>query len=207
VMISDRVQEHFRPMVRIDQTEETLALHAGPIVLAFRFDGQRWPHSIAIGERLVASSVEWLPERDDPRRVVSPAYQQLSRQASGEAEQVLLLGQWGHHHFSSVFTIHEDAGDVSIAVDVALRNRADLESFGATYLLPIGAACLIEAGPSAIVWAIDDSIGGRLAFETAQPVLAEAGRSGTYVQALAPFGPEKSTHRLSYRWRWLADND
>lgn len=199
-------QEHRRPMLGIDQTEESLAFSTGTIRLAFRFESGRWPHELSVGGRLLASSVEWLPERDDPARVVSPAYQQLLRQTRAEGEQALLLGQWGHHHFSGVFTIGEDSGNVSIAVDVALRNRADLASFGATYLLPIGSAHLIEAGPGAIVWGLDGPARGQLCFEASHPVLAEAGRSGTFVQALAPLGAGNGTHRLTYRWRWLPDN-
>ncbi len=97
-------------MVRIDDTEETLGLIAGPIRLAFQFDGCRWSHYLAVGERVLASSVEWLPERDAPTRVVSPAYQQVSRQTGSAGDQALLLGQWGHHHFSGVFTAREEGG-------------------------------------------------------------------------------------------------
>jgi len=37
--------------------------------------------------------------------------------------------------------------------------------------------------------------------------LAEAGRNGTRVQAVAKLEPGASTHRLRYRWHWKAGTD
>ncbi len=196
-------------MTQIVQNDDEVALVASPIRFAFRWDGRRWTHELGAGGRTLASSVEWDPERDDPTRVVSPAYQQLSQQVGPSGAQVLLVGQWGPHHCSAVFTLIEGLTGVVVEADVAVRTRAPLHAMASTYLVHLTSSDLAAAGPSAIQWNIDSMPSGVLRFESAGPVegpmrvgLAEAGRRATRVQASAEVDASQATQRLQYRWCW-----
>src|SRR5437016_4823086 len=120
-------------MPQIAQTDDVLSIEAAPLRLAFRWDGLRWRHELLAADRRLASSVEWDSERDDPTRVVSPAFQQLSLQEAPAGPQALLVGQWGNHHCSGVFTVTEDHGGAAITVDVAVRSRSGLRALASTY--------------------------------------------------------------------------
>jgi hypothetical protein len=198
-------------MAQIVQTDDEFTIVAPPIRLVFRWDGRRWAHELSSGGRVIASSVEWEPERDDPSRVVSPAYQQVSPHMGSERAGALLVGQWGPHHGSAVFTVSDDENGVVIAADVAVRSRSVLEVLACTYTVHLSSSDLIDASPSAIDWRLDEPPGGRLRFETSQRNgtgrvgLAEAGRRSTRVQASAEIVAGTATRRLEYRWRWFPD--
>ena len=188
------------------QTDDTLAVSAPPVRLTFRWDGRRWSHGLNVGAVQVASSVEFEPGRDDPARAVSPAYQQASLQEQTGLARVLLVGQWGPHHGSAVFTVGDEPGGVAVEADVAIRSRAGLNVLAATYTVNRASGDLTDADPAAIFWTLDDAPGGRLGFEAVGAAwvgLAEAGRRLTRVQAGAEVVAGASTHRLVYRWRWL----
>lgn len=188
------------------QTDDTLTVSAPPVRLTFRWDGRRWAHGLDLGGGPVAASVEFEPGRDDPARAVSPAYQQASLQEEPDLARVLLVGQWGPHHGSAVFTVRDEPGGVAVEADVAVRSRAGLLALAATYTVNRASGDLIDADPAAIFWSMDDPPGGRLSFEAVAASwvgLAEAGRRLTRVQAGSEVVPGASTHRLVYRWRWL----
>jgi hypothetical protein len=189
------------------QTDDELTFVAPPLRLTFRWDGRRWSHELAVSGRTVASSLEWEPGRDDPARVISPSYQQLSFQESEGGRQGLLVGQWGHHHGSAVFGVNEAASGVVVDVDVAVRSRAPLLALASTYLVDLTSSDLTDAGPSSVVWEFAPApAGGWLRFEADEPWrvgLAEAGRRATRVQATAEVAPTTATHRLRYRWNWV----
>jgi hypothetical protein len=180
--------------------------------LSFLRDGDRWAHAVAVGagdDTLlagIASSVEGDPARDEPARVVSPAYQDVQPHSSEGNVCALLTGQSTPHHFSAVVTARRDGPSVSIAVDIADRCRSPVEVLAATYLVPLGSGDLIDAGPGRVVWGGDGLGQGRLEFTTAggadAVAMAEAGRRATRVQALARLVPSTYTHRLFYSWRW-----
>jgi hypothetical protein len=200
-------------MSEILQSEDACTLSAHSIRLLFVWDGTRWTHRIETGDLLLASSVEWEPGLGDPTRVVSPAFQQMSIQQQGDSSRALLVGQWGHHHFSGVFTLSSDgSGMVLIEADVAVRTRGTLEALASTYRVGLTSSDLIDADHSAIEWAVDSGSPGRLRFEAgAAPSMrvsmAEAGRRMTRVQANAPLvSGTAATHRLLYRWRWISDS-
>jgi hypothetical protein len=193
-------------MTQIVQNDAELALVAPPIRFAFRWDGVRWSHVLDAGGRTLASSVEGDPDRDDPTRVVSPAYQQASAREGPAGAQALLVGQWGPHHCSAVFTLTEAGSAVVVEADVAVRSRAKLHALASTYVVHLTSSDLATAGPSAIDWNVD---AGRLRFEPAGPAggamrvgLAEAGRRATRVQATAAVDAAQATQRLHYRWCW-----
>ena len=194
---------------------------AGTVTLTFRRVGDRWAHSIqdTRGDheddprrgstyRMHAVTLEGDPARDDPARVVSPAYQDFQFQRSGAIVQALLVGQSGPHHFSAVFAVEDrERGGAMITVDVADRCRAPVEALASTYTVNATSGELVEAGPSLVSWDLGREGFGtdRLTFGAvapAQVAMAEAGRRATQVQALA--GPESasSTRRLRYYWHW-----
>ena len=180
--------------------------------LTFEWTGDRWAHSLewdrpgSIIARSVESDAE--RERDEPDRIVSPAYQQLGFQRDGARVQALLVGQSGPHHFSAAFTVRETGGTTAVEVDVADRCRSKVSDLACTYALSLTSSDLRDAGPSRIDWERD---GSRLTFESAEPparlALAEAGRNATRVQALASIRPETATQRWAYRWALGNDRD
>jgi hypothetical protein len=194
-------------MARIVQTDDDLTVDAPPLRLTFRWDGRRWSHALDVGGRVVASSVEFEPERDDPDRPVSPAYQQLTGQEEPGVARALLVGQWGPHHGSAVFSASDGPEGVVVEADVAVRSRTPLQSLAATYLAGFTSGDLADADPGGVVWDLAGTCSGRLRFEPGGPScrvsLAEAGRAATRVQASAELAPGAANQRLLYRWVWL----
>jgi hypothetical protein len=180
--------------------------------LTFLRVGERWSHALAVGagdQRLlagIAATVEGEPARDNPARVISPAYQDVQPHFNEGEVCALLTGQSIPHHFSAVVTARRVGPSVEIAVDIADRCRAPVEVLAATYLVQLGSSDLIDAGTDCIVWGGDALGRGRLEFTTSGGVgsvaLAEAGRRATRVQALARLDPTTYTQRLFYSWRW-----
>ncbi len=192
-------------MIQVVESEGQCAIVAGPLRLVFEWDRDRWSHRVLISEVLLAESLEMNPERDDPTRVVSPPYQQLSHQRSNDGVQALLVGQWGHHHCSGVFTVEEVESEFSIKVDVAVRTRAELNGLAATYVVFRTSSDLIDADTSGVVWGLDSPERTRLRFGVDPPGLvglAEAGRQATTVQASSRLVLGPSTQRLFYHWQW-----
>ena len=188
--------------------DETRAFDAPPLRLTFRWDGARWSHGLAVSGRTIATSVESDPDRGDPDRAVSPAYQQLLDQESDAGTQALLVGQWGRHHGSVVFTLSATESAASVAADLAVRSGGALAFLAATYLVDLASGDLVDAGPSGIVWSLGGPEPGRLRFEPAAGAtvgLAEAGRRATRVQVLSEVTTGRNTHRFGYSWCWERD--
>ncbi|HWE36286.1 MAG TPA: hypothetical protein VG406_06910 [Isosphaeraceae bacterium] len=192
-----------------DPNDVRWQVRAPGLVVEFHRLGDRWTHDVAVGPRgapaVVAVAVEADAERDGPTRVVSPTYQELDFERGADRVGALLLGQAGPHHFSAVFAVWEDPGQVGVVVDVADRCRVPVESLACTYRLDLPAAALRSADPGAIAW---DLPGGRLEFmakEPARVAVAEAGRRGTLVQAEAGIDSKSHTQRCLYRWLWTPD--
>ncbi len=193
-------------MIRIDQTEESSAVVAGPIRLTFRYDGHRWSHELSAQGRPLAASFEMESGRDDPALVITPAYQHLTYQEVDRGVQALLVGQWGSNHCSGVFTVHEQDGAVSIEVDVAVRSRGGVEAAGATYLVYRTTGDLREAVPTAVSWDVDGERPALLRIEAGESGalgVAEGGRQACRVQVSRPPTLGSATQRFSYCWRWL----
>jgi hypothetical protein len=179
--------------------------------LELRHTGDRWTHGISIAAGparpfvLVAASVEGDLAHPDPRRVVSPVYQDLRDHAVPEGECVLLTGQATPHHFSAVLTARCDGPSAVVAVDAADRCRGPIDALAATYVLPLGSSALVDATADQIVWGGAALGDGRLELAVGAAgtlALAEGGRQATRVQALARLAPETHTQRLIYCWRW-----
>ena len=188
------------------ERDDSAALSAGPLHLAFRFDGTRWAHTLCVSDTLVASSLEWESGRDDLERMISPPYQQLAMNANGPNPNAMLLGQWGKHHGSGTFVVTETFPGAVIDVDVAVRTQAALTAMACTYCVNLTSSALIQADDRAIVWSLPDGPRGVLSFEAgsdaAHVIVAEAGRAGTTVQVTGPANGGTATRRLQYRWRW-----
>lgn len=196
-----------RPGLELDGSGDRVAIEGSGLRFTFRRRGDRWEHALALGEGFggVASSVEGDSTRDDPARVVSPAYQDIQRHADDPAIVLLLTGQSGPHHYSAVVTARRDGPSLVVELDVADRCRAAIEVLAATYLVRLGSNSLVDAGPDRVVWGGDELGQGRLEFAadaSDSVALAEAGRCATRVQALARIVPSTHTQRLYYRWRW-----
>jgi hypothetical protein len=197
---------------------------AGAFRLAFSWTGDRWAHSLEhqgpgkTSHRVLAISVEGDPARDDPTRVVSPAYQDLQFQEKGSTMLALLVGQSGPHHFSAVFDLEEQVGEkpagwpherrpltIEIKIDVADRCRGPVDALAATYTVDARSGDLAHAHSSVCAW---DFGPDRLVFEAIDPArvsLAEAGRRATLIQALAGDEKNSSTQRFLYQWSWVSD--
>ena len=198
------------------EAEDRRAILAPGVRLTFLRDGDRWTHALEVGKgpaRVVggiAQAVEGDPARDDPSRVVSPAYQDIQPHASGGDIQALLMGQATPHYFSAVVTARREGRGVSIKVDVADRCREPVAALAATYLVRLGSGALIDASADRIIWGGGALGGGRLELSAEGPAtvaLAEAGRQASRVQALAGILSSTFTQRLVYRWRWTPPGD
>lgn len=191
--------------------EDLQFLRAPGLRLEFRRSGERWTHSLSVGAgeqallSVVAVTVEADPTRNDPVRVVSPIYQDVQPHFADGETCALLTGHWIPHHFSAVVTARLDGPSAVFDIDIADRCRAAIDALAATYLIQLGSSDLVEADSRRIVWRGDALGQGRLEFTTGgdiQVALAEAGRQGTLVQALARLVSTTYTQRLFYSWRW-----
>src|SRR4051794_25549088 len=90
--------------------EDRQMILAPGLRLMFLRAGDRWTHTLAVGngdqEPLdeVAATVEGDLARDEPARVVSPAYQDVQPHRAEGGMCALLTGQSTPHHFSAVVT-------------------------------------------------------------------------------------------------------
>jgi hypothetical protein len=190
------------------------AVMIGPgMRVGFARTGGRWTHDLVLPDHLpteVARVVESQPDRDEPRRVVSPVYQEVHRHEprGGTGLCLLLTGLWFDHHFSAAVSLAAEPAQsdaFALDFDVADRCRAPIESLAATYVLGLDSGALAEASPDRIAWNLDGPSIGRLELLADSPcsvVLAEAGRQAMRVQVLAAIRSGDFTHRLRYRWRW-----
>ncbi|WP_422925254.1 hypothetical protein [Singulisphaera sp. PoT] len=199
--------------IRLQQEEGRIVIDAAVLRLTFLKSGERWVHTLEVadpasegGFREVAQSMEGEIAGGDPTRVVSPAYQEIHVQPMDEGARLLLTGQSTPHHFSAVLTVRrEPSGLVEVEFDTADRCRGPISAFAATYLVPLGTGAIVDADESRVIFGGNVLGAGRLEFlpgEPCQTSLAEAGRRGLRVQALARIDAATATQRLPYRWRW-----
>jgi hypothetical protein len=203
--------------IACNQTDERLSISGPGWTVRFDRAADRWTHSFWFGSSdhepaEVVGTVESLPERDDPARIVSPVYQELHRHepASDQTDGVCLLltGHFFQHHFSAAISVFRDPDDpryVVVDCDVADRCRSPVESLAATYLVRLGFSDLAGGDPHRIAWDRSLIVPGRLAVACKTPgtlALAEAGRQAMRVQVLAAIDPATFTHRVRYHWRW-----
>ncbi len=182
-------------------------LSTGSLRLVFDWTGDRWAHSLEArsgddSTALLARTIEGDPDRDDPTRVVSPAYQQLEFQADGPRWLALLVGQSGPHHFSAVFAVEARPDSSLVTIDVADRCRKPVEALACTYQVEAPVEDLADADPRSMSW---ETEGGRLTFAAEAPAqvgTAEAGRRGTTAQVLAGLMADGPTRRCLYSWSW-----
>jgi hypothetical protein len=187
-------------------------VQAQGLSLAFVWTGDRWAHVLEVGDSpraRVAESIESDPLTEDPLRVVSPAYQQLSFQRDPEGVFALLLGQARGHHFSASFRVTEENGGSSVDIDIADRAPGHGAILACTYLVLLPASALADAGPTSIVWHSMAGASGRLklcanglAGHPTELALAEAGRRAAQLQALAVPVPDAATQRCRFCWTW-----
>jgi hypothetical protein len=199
------------PEFRFETGDDRQTIHAPGLRLTFRRGGERWAHALAVGDGTsdlligVAESVEGDTDRDDPARVISPAYQDVQPHFAEGNTCALLTGQSTPHHFSAVVTARRDGPSTVVEVDVADRCRGPIDVLAATYLVQLGSGDLVDAGPGRIIWGGQALGRGRLeltAGGASDLAMAEAGRRATRVQALARLDPATYTQRLVYSWRW-----
>ena len=200
---------------------------AGAFRLAFTWLGDRWVHSLEFqgpnvpSHRVLAISVEGDPDRDDPARVVSPAYQDLQFQEAGSTWQALLVGQSGPHHFSAVFEVEQRfpaevpdqtrpgrPQEVFVRVDVADRCRSAVQALASTYTVDASSSELVDAQPTIAAWDLGPhqlTVVSTRAWGPTELAIAEAGRRATQVQAFVRLDPTDVTHRFQYLWHWDQD--
>ncbi|HEV3168655.1 MAG TPA: hypothetical protein VGZ22_31910 [Isosphaeraceae bacterium] len=143
-------------IAQFEATEDRRAIVTPALRLVFRWTEDRWTHEIQVrrddGWFTLAESIEADRDRDDPARVVSPAYQQFHHQQDDAGIQAMLLGQSGPHHFSAVFSVKEVEDGTEVCVDLADRCRAEIEALACTYQVRATSSELAEADPERVVW-------------------------------------------------------
>jgi hypothetical protein len=195
-----------------EDADDRKILAASGLRLIFTRTADRWTHTLELEGAVLAESLETDADRSDSSTVVSPAYQEIQPHSLGDQPDsplcVLLTGKLFDHHFSAAvtFTITSDRpSGVVVDWDVADRCRSPISYLAATYQTLLGPGDLADAGPHAIRWSGDRLGQGSLDLLAGPPenlALAEAGRTGTRVQAVAKVEGSAFTHRLRYRWRW-----
>ncbi len=203
----------------IKESTDRRVIEAAGFRLVFRWIGDRWTHSLELDQapsrRPIVRALEGDADRDreGPARVVSPAYQQLQFQESGNTLQALLVGQSGPHHFSSVFSVQESEGEVNVEVEVADRCRSEVSALASTYV--VSTSAILEATSTRLIWDPDIVEGGKLVFSAREPGrlvfsalepgrvdLREAGPRALHAQVTAKVESAQRTHRWEYSWRW-----
>lgn len=214
-------------MIALEDGDDVRAIVTPELRLAFRWSGDRWIHAIEVrvgGDwATFVQSIEADAERDDPRRVVSPTYQELFLRAGEETDldtgdplpQALLVGRFGNHHFSAVFSV--DGGRVAhtdrwqrrslVRVNIADRCPAGLDSLAASYLVSTWAGLpktsrglvanwILPGGEVEAEFAMSDfaRTSGRLALTEARPPWS------VMAQAQARLLPGEPTQSCEYSW-------
>src|SRR4051812_20929285 len=115
--------------------EDRQMILAPGLRLTFCRASDRWSHVLAVsaegddndGQDGIAATVEGDPARDEPARVVSPAYQDVQPHIVDGHVCALLTGQSTPHHFSAVVSTRRDGRSVVVDVDIANRCRSTIE--------------------------------------------------------------------------------
>lgn len=205
-------------LAEIDDDSAVASLRGPTFGVEFRRPADRWSESLILpGSGLVlARSHPGANDVDDPARVIHPVYQEVQAHGPerGASACLLLTGLSFAHHFSAAVTIAVDrdrdrdqTATVLIDYDVADRCRSPVEVLAATYVVSLDSGALESADAGRIAWRVDGSPGGRLELAAVAPctlAMAEAGRTATRVQILAPIEAGTFTHRLRYGWRWTS---
>jgi hypothetical protein len=205
-----------------DEDDDRFVLRGPHARVVLNRTSGRWTHHIelditgaATGSTPLIAAIETETDvgRANPARVVSPVYQELQRhEFAGDQVRgvcLLLTGHLFQHHFSAAVSLFRDPDDprwVVFDADLADRCRAPVESLAATYQVRLGSSELAEASETAIAWSFPATC--RLELRCDSPgtlALAEAGRTASRVQVLARLHPTLYTHRLRYRWQWMAE--
>ncbi len=202
-------------LAEIDDDSAVASLRGPTFGVAFRRLADRWSENLIPSEsgQILARSHPGASDGDDPARVIHPVYQevQVHGPARGASACLLLTGLSFAHHFSAAVTISVDrerAETVHVDYDVADRCRSPIQVLAATYVVSLDSGSLESADAGRIVWRVAGSPGGRLELAASAPstlTMAEAGRTATRVQILAPIEVATFTHRLRYGWRWTSD--
>lgn len=191
-------------MLKISRDDSRLVIveEAQSFALVFERVGEHWAHHL--GARHVCS-VEADAELQPADTVVSPTYQDLHDQPADAAHRVFLVGQFGKHHFSSVFEIVSDESGVRVDVDVSDRCPHMIGSLASTYLL---SECRIDAceDETLRLHVASGSDLATLSLHAVPPARAVARASDvatrTLTQVVAGIDPSARTHRWHYRWIW-----
>lgn len=206
-----------------DGTEDRIVLAGNRLRLVFTRTADRWVHFIELDRNEGSANNEpvWTPlvhsletgaDRAEESSIVSPVYQEIQPHnlegREGSALCVLLTGRHFDHQFSAALSFAIDPerpGDLIVDWDVADRCRAPISYLAATYHTPFGSGDLADADANTIRWNGGLPANASIEFHAGPPehvALAEAGRNGTRVQAVARVEAGVFTHRLRYRWRW-----
>ena len=121
------------------------SLAAGPLSLTFEWRHDRWGHTVAVGGRIVAASVEDSDDdAGDPRWPASPVLTEVMPTTAAGRPAIVGVGLAGRSHFSASFTPHPTLAD-GVLVEVACRVQEPPGRLGSTYCTADGR--LVRAVP------------------------------------------------------------
>jgi hypothetical protein len=137
----------------------------------------------------------------------SPVYEEITHRARGDQQQLMLVGRFGSHHYSAVFTAHSEPLGMLIRADVADRCPSEPSELVITYGLKsvLGTPASIEwrrAGWDAIPvasrarWSVEVEAPGRLE-------LVRSSAFGTTLRIRDGAMMSDATRRCRYAWRLL----
>lgn len=208
-----------------EQDDQSLVIlhRASRLRLAFTLRDGVWAHCLGVvpqarhtwidqmGLASVLASIEAQPGASPESHPPSPSYQELQYDPVQNPEQVLLVGKFGHHHYSAVFTVREELhpesgqGELIFDVDVADRCRTPTAAPSAIYAVQPAAtmAGMQEDALSFLVSATDREF-FRVQPQPPAAILArpQGPGGGLLIQLAAPPDPSDGTQRLRYAFRF-----
>ena len=117
-----------------EAVEDRRLIAAPPLRFVLSRDVDRWTHALGLDAEdspvELVRSLEADPSRDDPARVVSPAFQEFHWHPEGDPGVALLTGQLTPHHFSAAIAFRADPAFLEVRFDVADRCRSPVDGAG-----------------------------------------------------------------------------
>jgi len=134
------------------------SLAAGSLTITFDWRHDRWGHRVAVGDRVVAESVEDSAD-GDPRWPAAPVLTEVTPTTAAGRPAIVGVGLAGRSHFSASFAPHPTLPD-TVLVEIACRVQERPGRLGSTYrtadgrvvrTVPLGQADS-DALPRTIQW-------------------------------------------------------
>ncbi len=205
--------------LEFEQDDRRLALthRRSGLLLVFQFQGNVWTHSLGRispsnpDQATALLAVEAPPGAAPDTMPPSPSFQELHYDPAQQPHQVLLVGKFGPHHYSAVFSINEvtrldlENESVLLDIDIADRCQKPVPVLSSTYAARSGAT-LAEGHEHSVSFRFTGTDQEFFRAETAPPVAIQvqprSRNGGALIQFTTTPDPASRTHRLRFALRF-----